>query len=108
LSLLGVVVAMACGTPAPQDCATLAEAPARNQCELDRVLAIPPAQASQLVAAVSAMSDPIVRGAAVFGWLEANPNTLTPAQGQQLCALLQDENKRICERRQASSHLSRP
>ncbi len=62
----------------------------------------------QVLVQLKNMPDPVARGAAVFGWLEAHPNSLTPAQGQRLCALLQDENKRICERRQASSHLSRP
>lgn len=72
------------------------------------MLALGPTAFEPLLTGVGAMSDPIARGAAIFGWLEAHPNTLTPAQGQQLCALLHDENKRICERRQASSHLSRP
>ncbi len=90
------------------DCGTLTDLAARNACQLDQVLAVTPAQFDTLLVQIGALQDPIARGAAVFGWLDANPNTLTPAQGQQLCALLQDENKRICERRQASSHLSRP
>ena len=108
LLLLGIFPLTACGEVSPPDCSTLTDPPARNQCQLNRVLALEPQAFDQLVSGVAAMSDPIARGAAVFGWLEAHPNTLTPAQGQQLCALLKDENKRICERRQASSHLSRP
>jgi hypothetical protein len=106
--LPAVLFFAACDNGEPTDCSTLPDVAARNSCQLHRVLVLGPEQIDLVLARIDEMADPVARGAAVFGWIEAHPNALTPAQGQELCAKLKDENKRICERRHASSHLSRP
>ncbi len=75
-------------------------------CSFQRLKADPPATARLAAAEIVKLDDPVVRSAAVGNWLATAPRT-SPADAEQLCALLTDSERRICSRRVNSPHLHR-
>lgn len=76
------------------------------RCGYERVLAAPDAGTARALAL--AVEDPVVRGAAVMGWVESHRGGARPQDGQALCAVLESpREEQACERRLLAAHLQR-
>jgi len=53
------------------------------------------------------IEDPIIRGAAIFRWIELHNREIPRERGRELCDILSDREKTSCERRLYSAHLQR-
>ena len=73
-------------------------------CAFEAFKAAPPASAAEAATAIRQIPVPIVRSAAVNGWLAAHPST-SPNEGQVLCGLLPSLEQETCTRRVNSPHL---
>ena len=92
------------GEPASRDCAAL-EGIERDHCLHDQLLALPASAPDQVVDLAGQISDPMVRGAAVSGWIAAHVNEVPMDKGKQLCDLLEGRDRGYCQRRLSSPHL---
>jgi len=110
VGLLGVVAA--CGAdegPAPVAAASCAASSGmeRDRCVHDEIGAVPGAQPDVVLEKAGQIQDPMIRGAAVSGWVAAHANELPQEKGQQLCNLLEGRDRSYCQRRLSSPHLQR-
>lgn len=100
-------VAVACaGSDASAPCAER-DGLARDQCVHDELLAVPASDPDQVIAKAGQIEDPMMRHAAVSGWVAAHVNEVPMAKGKELCALLEGRDRGYCERRLSSPHLKR-
>lgn len=100
----------ACGQddPPPGAAAVNCDATAgmdRDRCLHDEIGAIPGSQPDEVVKKARLISDPMIRGAAVSGWVAAHVQELPADKGQELCDLLEGRDKSYCQRRLSSPHL---
>ena len=79
----------------------------RDRCVHDEIVAVPGAQPDVVVAKAGSIQDPMIRGAAVSGWVAAHANELPKEKGQELCNLLEGRDRSYCQRRLSSPHLQR-
>lgn len=79
----------------------------RDRCLHDEIAAIPGSQPDEVLKKASLISDPMIRGAAVSGWVAAHVDELPAEKGQELCNLLEGRDKSYCQRRLSSPHLQR-
>ncbi|MEC8425701.1 MAG: hypothetical protein VX000_18075, partial [Myxococcota bacterium] len=79
----------------------------RDRCVHDEVRAIPGSQPDEVARNASRISDPMIRGAAVSGWVAEHVDELPVEKGQALCELLEGRDKSYCHRRLSSPHLQR-
>lgn len=107
--LLGL---LACETAPPEpvpppDCATLAPQATADRCWMDQLMTLGHDQVSTVVETARLIQDPVIRGAAVFGWIDLNATKSAPADAVRVCEVLTGPNRRVCDRRQKSWHLQR-
>jgi hypothetical protein len=79
----------------------------KDRCLHDEIGAVPGAQPDVVVQKAQQIQDPMIRGAAVSGWVADHANELPQEKGQQLCNLLEGRDKSYCQRRLSSPHLQR-
>jgi hypothetical protein len=65
-----------------------------------------PESADEAASAIEALTDPVVRAAAVQRWMAVHPNP-TQQQGARVCGVLPPGEKENCARRVNSPHLHR-
>lgn len=111
LGLLGAVVA-GCGQEESASAAGLTGCDAkagmeRDRCLHDELRAIPGSQPDEVARNASRINDPMIRGAAVSGWVAEHVDELPVEKGQTLCELLEGRDKSYCHRRLSSPHLQR-
>ena len=82
------------------------DCPTADLCAYAAFKAHTPESADDAVAAIEAMTDPVVRAAAVQRWMAVHPNP-TQQQGAALCGVLPQGEKENCARRVNSPHLHR-
>lgn len=97
--------------PALSGCQTTCESqspgPARDACFHERVRKDPNAlTVDQLVASVTAIEDPILRGATVQVWASAHRGATSDADRRRVCGLLTGIEAMACERRLGTAHLA--
>ena len=105
LSLLFV----ACG-PAPTQqagCDAIPTGQALDECLYNETLQTEASELSRVIEIATKIEDPIIRGAAVFRWIEAHNREVPPKEGQALCDVLSSSEIISCERRLYSAHLQR-
>ncbi len=96
------------GTPeVQQDCQVLPQGLGRDTCLHDRLLDTTPADASTIPEQAASIADPLVRSAAVFGWVKEHGNQVTPAMARRLCSTIDNPERDACLRRLSSAHLQR-
>lgn len=96
---------LACSAPLPTPCEEMSAGIDQDICFSKRMGAIPdPEQAAQNAQGIA---DPVVRGAAVMRWIEANNKAWNPQQVMPLCETLDGRDKGACHRRVLSAHLNR-
>ncbi|GEM_PF-7017022 len=110
--LLPLLLGLACGTPEPvaeppPDCASLTPQATADRCWMDQLLGLPHDPVGAVVETARRIQDPVIRGAAVFGWIDLNATKSAPADAARVCEVLEGPNRRICDRRQKSWHLQR-
>ena len=74
---------------------------------MDQLMVLPHDQVSSVVETARRIQDPVIRGAAVFGWIDLNATKSAPADAARVCEVLEGPNRRVCDRRQKSWHLQR-
>lgn len=79
----------------------------RDRCLHDEIAAIPGSQPDEVVKKAGLISDPMIRGAAVSGWVAEHANSIPAEKGQTLCNLLEGRDRSYCQRRLSSPHLQR-
>ncbi len=111
--LMPLVLGLACGgapasdpEPAP-DCAALTPQSVADRCWMDVLLTYGHDQVPEVVETAGRIQDPVIRGAAVFGWIELNADKAAPTNAAAVCDVLEGPNRRVCDRRQKSHHLQR-
>jgi len=60
-----------------------------------------------VAATAESIQDPVVRGAAIYGWIGENAASLPPAAAPLLCDQLDAPQAQACERRLQAVHLQR-
>jgi hypothetical protein len=63
--------------------------------------------AAEVAAIAPTFGDPLVRDAALIQWLNAHQKSISPRNGQAICALLSPREQNACNRRLNAPHLSR-
>ncbi len=89
----------------PATCADRAEPLDRDLCLQDEVLSLPSTDVDGVVTRVTAMTDAIVRGAAVNGWVERHRGRLPPS-ASRVCDLLAPTEVAPCRRHVEAAHLN--
>ena len=79
----------------------------RDACLHDRVLSSPASALSSVITTAQQIDDPVVRGAAVFTWVNTHNRELDPKAAEPLCALLEGRERASCSRKLSSVHLRR-
>ncbi len=96
---------LACGSAeVGTDCAA-ADQP--DVCRQDVLLAVPPTATAEVVAAAEAIADPVLRGAALFTWIDAHRGRVPVESAETVCAVLEGRVQHVCERRISAAHLNR-
>lgn len=104
-TLLWALYILGCGAGEP--CARYAEGMDRDACLHDQVLASPPAEVASVISLARRIDDPVVRGAAVFSWVNTHNRELDPKAAEPLCLLLEGRERASCSRKLSSVHLRR-
>ncbi len=89
----------------PATCLDRAEPLDRDLCLQNEVLALPSTDVEGVVTRVTSMTDTIVRGAAVNGWVERHRGQLPPSSSR-VCDLLTVTEVAPCRRHVEAAHLS--
>ncbi len=110
--LLPLAFGLACNpavpdTPGEVPCVARSPQAEVDRCHMDEVLALGHDQVDAVVETARRIQDPVIRGAAVFGWIDANATRTAPEDAVKVCEVLEGPNRRICDRRQKSWHLQR-
>lgn len=106
LAAVGLGVGACTGSETSVPCAERAGLD-RDQCVHDELLAVPASEPDQVIAKAGLIEDPMMRHAAVSGWVAAHVNEVPMDKGKELCALLEGRDRGYCERRLSSPHLKR-
>lgn len=91
---------------APGACETLADR-AADTCWAQRVLSLGPTDVDAVESAGAAISDPIVRGAAIDAWMREHGQAIPRERAHTVCELLEREARRVCVKRIDAAHLNR-
>lgn len=75
---------------------------------LDQALARSPQELPALRQDLAGIQDPVVRDAAVMGWLETHLDQVPQGEAVALCDLLDGASRQSCERQVSSPHLRGP
>ncbi len=95
-------------TTGEQRCNSLATAPERDRCRYQELMALPADRVDEALLLAPTLEDPIVRGAAIVGWVQKNSRSLSQEGGEALCNLLSKNSERTaCKRRFSAAHLQR-
>ncbi len=90
------------------DCDSPEAAADRDRCRYQSFMSLDPTRISDALSAAGAFEDPIVRGAAVVGWVQKNSREISQEGGGQLCEVLQKTSEQAaCKRRFSAAHLQR-
>jgi hypothetical protein len=89
----------------PATCLDRAEPLDRDLCLQNEVLALPSTDVEGVVTRVTTMTDAIVRGAAVNGWVERHRGRLPPSAAR-VCDLLAVTEVAPCHRHVEAAHLN--
>lgn len=93
--------------PTP-NCADLSSVQERDQCRYQAFTALEPTRIDDAFAQAGAFEDPIVRGAAVVGWVQKNSREISQDGGERLCEILEKTSEQAaCKRRFSAAHLQR-
>ncbi len=96
------------GTPSGEDCNSLSTVPERDRCRYQQLMALPADRVEEALVLAPTLEDPIVRGAAIVGWVQKNSRSLSQKGGDALCNLLSKNSERTaCKRRFSAAHLQR-
>lgn len=106
LALL-VCLLVACGGQAARTCEEMSPGIDRDRCLHDEIGRLPGTAAPTVLAKGRLIDDTIIRGSAVSAWVAAHVKELNPQMGQELCSLLEGQDKAYCLRRLSSPHLQR-
>ncbi len=87
-------------------CASAGDCPTPDLCAYAKFKEHTPQSADDAALAIEAMTDPVVRAAAVQRWMGEHPNP-TQQQGARICGVLPQGEKENCARRVNSPHLHR-
>lgn len=96
---------MACVQGDP--CLSKREGMDRDACLHDAVLASPASALTTVIGKAQQIQDPVVRGAAVFTWVNTHNRELDPKAAAPLCALLEGRERASCSRKLSAVHLRR-
>ena len=101
-------IGLACNSGnAIKDCAQQEDSKERDRCFGEELKTLTGKELSKAIEIAKQMEDPIIRGAAVDGWVKDHVNEINQQKGQQLCALLDGRAMSYCQRRLSSPHLKR-
>lgn len=89
------------------DCAAMSPGLEQDKCLHEEIKALPVAQADVVLTKAQQISDPMVRGAAVSGWMAEHNADVPQQQGNALCQLLDGRDRSYCQRLLSSPHLQR-
>ena len=78
-----------------------------DACRRDQLLELPATDVEAVAAAAAEITDPVLRGHALFAWIELQDGRLDASMGEALCAPLDGRLQHLCERRVAAAHLNR-
>jgi hypothetical protein len=96
------------GTSGGGDCSSLATVPERDRCRYQEFMALPADRVEEALLLAPILEDPIVRGAAIVGWVQKHSRSLSQEGGDSLCNLLSKNSERTaCKRRFSAAHLQR-
>lgn len=106
--ILWVLLACTGSPPLTNDCDSLPAAADRDRCRYQSFMSLDPTRISDALSAADAFEDPIVRGAAVVGWVQKNSGEISQEGGKQICEVLQKTSEQAaCKRRFSAAHLQR-
>ena len=102
------IIGLACNSQKqPKDCAQMKESIERDRCFSNEFKTLTGKQLAKAIEIAKEIDDPIIRGAAVDGWIKDHVNEINQRKGQELCALLDGRAMSYCQRRLSSPHLKR-
>ena len=90
------------------DCVDLQDAANRDRCRYERFMTLKPTQISDALTQAQTFEDPVVRGAAIVGWVQEHSREISQEGGEQLCGVLAKTSEQAaCKRRFSAAHLQR-
>ena len=92
---------------ANQDCPEIEDSKDKDRCYANELQSLTGEELSKAIEIAKEMKDPIIRGAAIDGWVKDHVNEINQRKGQELCALLEGRSMSYCLRRLSSPHLKR-
>lgn len=94
-------------TGGPLPCEALQDQMERDVCLHERIRAAGPTQTDAVLADVEAITDPVVRNAAVLEFITTHRTLVPMEQGNALCQTLGVEHQGTCVHKLTAAHLNR-
>ncbi|MEE2752304.1 MAG: hypothetical protein VX519_12800 [Myxococcota bacterium] len=90
------------------DCDDLQTAADRDHCRYEQFMVLEPSQIQDALNQAQTFEDPVVRGAAIVGWIQEHSREISQEGGEQLCGILSKTSEQAaCKRRFSAAHLQR-
>jgi len=95
-------------TLSSEGCDELQNAQARDTCRYQAFMDLNPSQIDEAFNTAEAFEDPIVKGAAIVGWVQKHSREISQEGGEKLCGILTKTSEQAaCKRRFSAAHLQR-
>ncbi len=109
LAVIMIIISTACSTPeeVEQSCESQSQTHLRDECFHNQLLGSGASEIEAVIALANSIEDPIIRGSAIFRWIELHNREIPRERGRALCEILSEREKTSCERRLYSAHLQR-
>ena len=107
LLIFGTGLACSTNEAGNQTCDSMEQGQLQDECFHDQLMSTAAANIELVIELANKIEDPIIRGAAIFRWIETHNREIPRERGRALCEILSDREKTSCERRLYSAHLQR-
>ncbi len=80
----------------------------RDRCRYQQFMTLNSTQIPEALNQAQTFEDPVVRGAAIVGWVQEHSREISQEGGEQLCGVLAKTSEQAaCKRRFSAAHLQR-
>ncbi|HJN75775.1 MAG TPA: hypothetical protein QGF58_17735 [Myxococcota bacterium] len=104
--MFSLLLTLACGPEEQPDCSELQELE-RDACRAGEIARLGAEDSARLLELTAGIEDPVVRGAAVDGWMREHGQAIARERGMEICEVLDRHARRMCIQRIDAAHLNR-